>query len=302
MNKPLFLALAITIGLIGLSDFFSILPSITLRSYGFTLGFIGLIALLIWQFGYRMTVLGVLCLSILTTLDAITQIGHMRRPEAWLLSPNYLGGFALLAIFLTFLVQSPRWFMALSIGANLVSLVLSQSRGAAMGLILGSLYLARGRWRWLWTALPIAIIATIAWHGGIGASERWYNWFSGLHDFTMKPLLGWGQNSPHTSYYTRFYNILIDWLVSSGIAGTASAIVCLCLIWKKGDTFLRAFLVAYLTNGMFIYDSPGTNLMLMLAVASVCYGDKSHLAGFIDDDQTFVGVTAIRSSGKRLGT
>lgn len=304
MDKPLLIALSATYALVAFSDVTSIMPSLTLHALIGTSATILLALILIAVTGWRLAIHLILGLGILTMLDALTQIGYMERPSAWLLSPNYLGSFALFSIFLALYERPPAWLFSPSLAANAISLMLSQSRGAEAGLLFGLLFYTKGKWRWLWAIVPMAFIAIVISHGGQGAGERWYNWFIGIHDFIMKPWFGWGQNSPHTSAYARFYNIGIDWLVSAGAIGTVGALICLTMIWKRADRNLRALLVAYLTNGMFIYDTPESTFLLTLAIASLFVNrNVAKLAVFIDHDKAFaVDAAALGSSRERLRT
>ena len=86
----------------------------------------------------------------------------------------------------------------------------------------------------------------------------------------MRPLLGWGQGVLKMGTVTRFYNVELDWFITAGLLGLGAflwviteAFIAISRIENaKEKAALAAFLVAYLVNGVFIYDTLVTNIPL----------------------------------------
>lgn len=250
--------------------------------------------------GWRPTALLILWISAALAAWALYQAVPNWRPmsgprsSAIFGSPNYLGGFAALCIFLAFLVQLKGGLFKLMVGANALSLMLSTSRGAIIAAICGLFFVVPARWRWAWLASPLIGLIVLGLHGEFGTTNRIRNLTSGLSDFMYRPLLGWGQDSPHPSIGIHYYNIAIEWLVGTGVIGFA------LFLWCVTETFLAArklpdatrpamvgLLVAYLVNGMVIFDSLGTSTVLMLALSFlvVLNADKSRAPRVVHDHQ-----------------
>lgn len=254
--------------------------------------------------GWRRVAAAIVLASVATFADALAQRGVLPRPEGIFSSPNYLGAFAVLAIFLVLLVQLRPWLAAPAIAANLGSIALSQSRAAMLGLIAGLFFVLPRRWRWCYLGLPLALIVI----GGLPhfhvdtLSPRIANWLIGCRVFLMRPLLGWGIGSPHPTMFKHFYNVELDWLVSVGLVGMAAlAWACvetiragMALPQKARGPMLGLF-AAYLGNGLLIYDSIGASLVLLVALARLVDRDVSHAPLLVDDHQALAaGAAAVR--------
>lgn len=225
--------------------------------------------------GWRRVALLVLGSSVVCAVWAVWQQlpGWSYRPAAIFGSPNYLGAFAMLCVFLTFMCGLKGWALKGIVGANIASVLMAGSRSAILGAACGVFFLVPKRWRLAWLMSPFAALVILGVHAPTGNQHRLRNLAGGYVDFLYRPFLGWGQDSPHPSLDVHYYNIALEWLVVGGLVGF------FVFLWCVMETFLAArkmpdetrgpmfgLLVAYLVNGMFIYDTIGASTVLILAL------------------------------------
>jgi hypothetical protein len=223
--------------------------------------------------------------------------GWSLRPATFFGSPNYLGAFAMMCVFLAFVCWLKGFLLKAVVGANAATLLMAGGRAALLGTACGMFFIVPKRWRLAWLMSPFLALVILGVHAPVGNSHRLRNLIAGFGDFLYRPFLGWGQDSPHPSIETHYYNIAMEWLVATGIVGFG------LFLWCAAESFLAArkmppdtrgpmigLLVAYLVNGMFIYDTIGSSTVLILAL--VCLvgldADKPNGAVIQNDHETLL--------------
>lgn len=126
--------------------------------------------------------------------------------------------------------------------------------------------------------------------------SRFAIWNMSLKGFADRPILGWGQENYYLVFqkyydpklyasepwFDRSHNILLDWLVHTGILGAGAFFSMLgaafYLLWKniksrKIDTLegaiLGVALVSYLAQNLFVFDNLNTYLMFFALLAYI---------------------------------
>lgn len=133
----------------------------------------------------------------------------------------------------------------------------------------------------------------------ISTQSRFWSWQSAIESWKERPVLGWGfenygrifdkyfdtrhfiPNEPSDTWYDRAHNVFFDYLVAGGILGLLSYVGIFAVFfrqfWKKrdrerpvGDALVLALTVAYLFQGIVIFDVLPIylNLFLFLAFAN----------------------------------
>jgi hypothetical protein len=167
--------------------------------------------------------------------------------------------------------------------ANLLSLALSQSRGAILALGAGLAVMLINR-----TPRPksrrgfdfrrgglisgaaciiaaIAIVLSIRTNAG---EARFGIWLVALQAASQRLVTGYGQNGLWISGLGSFYSIPIEWLVNAGIPGVLAGG---WLLYEgaraaRGQPALLAFLAAWFVQGLFLFSTPTTGIMLFGAL------------------------------------
>lgn len=248
-----------------------------------------------------------LWLSVGIAAMAVGQVIINSGVRAWgpFNSPNYLGAYAVLMFFLSWLTRAGGGSEARKPGytapglyaaANLLSLALSQSRGALLALGAGILIMLPKK-----SAVVIsASLLTAAFLIRPGNEEvRLQIWWTGLQVAYAHPWLGWGQGGIGMLGYGGFYNIPLDLLIEAGILGVLAGAWLLVAAWRSAPVY-RPFLTAWLVQGLFLFSVPATSILLVatLGYLSVRRGrgrqDVADGAGLIDGHDVFDAV------GRRL--
>jgi len=259
----------------------------------------GLAALTGWFFlcrslsprGWRWLWVAAMVLSVAVAVLAGVQValGWMPRSRGPFWSPNFLGSFAALMYFLSVRASQGMpghgearrgpvgqglpgsglvWWPRLAAGASLVSVALSQSRGALLALGAGLLVMAWGsrRMRLPASLAAIAAVAIIPLIRSETTNPRMEIWWLGWQAAKQRMLLGWGQGGVSIAGLDRFYSIPLDWLISAGILGVAAGAWLLIAAWRSGPE-LRPFLAAWFIQGLVLFGHPGTYIPLVAVLA-----------------------------------
>lgn len=212
-------------------------------------------------------------------------------------SANFFGGYAALHLFLALHGRERGGKLpALAIGANILSLGLAQSRGAivAAGAGLFVYFLSkRPRLALGLGLLSVALVLTVTTVQRVNGFQepRWGLWMLGLKLASERLVLGWGQNAIMLwpLGWSRFYNEIIDWLVVAGILGVSAGTWMLYEAARacRERPALLAFLVAWIVNGMFIFDTAATTIPLFVVLA---YAARTRLTVLPDRNDAIITV------------
>lgn len=123
-------------------------------------------------------------------------------------------------------------------------------------------------------------------------------WNIGLQGFKERPILGWGPENFNLvfdkyydpalygaeSWFDRSHNILIDWLVHTGILGLLAYlslfITALYLIWRKikqsvvQKSILTGLLAAYFIHNLFVFDNLTSYVLFFGLLAYLHFSDR----------------------------
>ena len=245
-----------------------------------------------------------LSLSALMLPLCIVQMRYMPRARGIFISPNFLGGYAALNIFLALIARS-----RLGASVNLIMLLLSQSRGAILATAISSLVVVcpltpKPRWPALAGLLGVttAIVGTISYARGwpLLDEPRLGIWRLALQVGMHRPLLGWGQYGITLGFNqaTNFYSIPIEWFVYTGIVGIAAGAWMLAEAIRASDRTSLAFLICWFVNGLTMGARPETSIALftVLGLFASERRDVARRAVVINDHKPFLD-SRVRAAG-----
>ncbi len=253
--------------------------------------------------GWNRLLAASLALSVAIAVLAVVQMWWLPRARGPFESPNILGAYAVLMFFVAAagqpLAGNGASSLVLAAAANLLSLALSQSRGALLALAAGLVVLAaRGR-RWPLLAAHAACVAAVFLIRPGNEEARWGIWRIGLQAASQRLLLGWGQGGLVIGGLDRFYSIPLEWLINAGILGVLAGAWALTTAVRaarkdshrnqmensnhrepaydsQGQSTSRfhyhalfAFLAAWFVQGLFLYGTPGTYAPLIAVMAYI---------------------------------
>ncbi len=238
----------------------------------------GLALLTVWYFmcrlfgphTWRCLLTAAMVISIAISALAVAQMFVMPRARGPFASPNFLGAYAVLMFFLTAArVPSPKvWLRRIAAAANLLSLALSQSRGAFLALGAGLTVMLWRRFGWL--PLMAAGMAVVLIRPGV-SEARWEIWRLAWMGAMQRPLTGWGQGGLVIGGLDRFYSIPLEVFAASGLGGVAAGAWLLYAatraVWTSPT--LLAFLAAWFAQGLFLFSIPATNILLVTVLAAL---------------------------------
>jgi len=255
--------------------------------------------------GREKAVSALLWVSVVVAGSAVAQMPFIPRPPSLFVSPNYLGAFAAIMLFLPDLPDGRRlrpptewtataWVKPLAIGANATSLCLAQSRGALLAVGAGCCVMLWRHSRIAALAAPIiAIVAVLMIRAGGDQSvtERLEVWEAALYGVKWHLVTGNGFDAPlvfaNGMFYRRFYSVPIDWFAATGLLGAAAGAWLLVEASRRGPEF-HPFLAAWLVQGLFISAHPATMVpffvVLALAAGAGAAGverDEAGVAGVV---------------------
>ncbi len=237
---------------------------------------------------WRWLLSAALALSVAIAALAVAQMFVMPRACGPFASPNFLGAYAVLMFFCCVGVSSQlstqwRWVTGAAT-ANLLSLAISQSRGALLALGAGLTVML---WR-RFGALPlmVAVMAVVLIRPGVDEA-RWAIWRLGWNAAIQRPITGWGQGGLVVGGLDRFYSIPLEVFAASGILGLAAGAWLLVeagrCAYRINDTANHAdnpdndskphqqfqghaFLAAWFVQGLFLFSIPATNILLVMVL------------------------------------
>jgi hypothetical protein len=217
-----------------------------------------------------------LALSIAIAVLAVVQMWWVPRARGPFASPNFLGAYSVLMLFLACdgvaglglrFATDPVRYRAAAVAANLLSLALSQSRGALVALGTGLMVLILSNRK----PQPYKLAAIAFTIGGAvllirpGIDEaRWEIWRLGWQAAMLRPVTGWGQGGLVIGGLDVFYSIPLEVFIESGILGVAAGAWLLIAAWRGG---MRPFLTAWFVQGLFLFSIPATNVLLVTVLA-----------------------------------
>lgn len=239
--------------------------------------------------GRKRLLAGMMWLSVAVAALCIEQMFWMPRARGIFASPNFLGGYAVMMFFLALRArEKPDWHN-IPLLANLVSVALSQSRGAFIALAAGLLVYNPLRRHHRIQLGAAALVAALVLAHYRPQEARIGIWRVGAVAAIQRPVLGWGPGGLEVGTLRHFYNIPLDLTISAGIVGLAAG------IWLGVEAMraarphpaMRALLVAWLVNGLFIFATPATTVPLFLALAWLASEQRrvEDVAALIDDGQ-----------------
>ena len=229
------------------------------------------------------------------------------RVQSTLGNPAYLGTYACLTTFIALYVaqNSARWPSYLAYGMAVASgevVFLTQTRAAILALFAGLCVVVWQKYnkRWI-VALVLGSVGLILLEPDIlhrfthlasnheEGNIRLEIWRMGWTGFTIHPWLGWGNEgfkelylthvTPYLRAFTnqpfdRAHNLEVDWLISGGLLGFSAYAALIGIgmraAWRAPNrerSVLIGLLVAYVVDGQFIFDTPTSYPLLIVALA-----------------------------------
>jgi hypothetical protein len=168
--------------------------------------------------------------------------------------------------------------------ANLLTLALSQSRGALLALgagLFGMLYrkapLGAG-------AAGLAVASVALWIRPGNEEARIGLWRLGWQVAQQRLVLGWGQGFINVGGLNHFYSIPLDVLIWGGVPAIAAGAWLLVAAWRSASDY-RPFLAAWFVQGLFLSGIPATWMLLVAVLGWLAseYRDESDRARRVDD-------------------
>lgn len=231
-------------------------------------------------------VTGLLWCSILVSAVALIQVPFVPRPPSIFRSPNFLGAFAAIMLFLAW-----RSRHRAAIVANALSLCLSQSRGALLAAGAGCCVMLWRRSRLAAILAPcIALAAVLVVRSG-AEEYRLALWRLGWQAFSQRPVTGWGPGGfgiwPSLN---QFHSIPLDLAIGCGIVGVAAGSWLFIEAWIAGHDY-RPFLAAWAVQGLFLPEHPATMIPFVVVLGLVSGrrveipGDEAGAAAIVNHDE-----------------
>jgi hypothetical protein len=239
--------------------------------------------------GWNRLLTAALWLSVGIAAMAVGQVIINSGVRAWgpFNSPNYLGAYAVLMFWLAVATlrlkersrQSRSYWAA---AANLLSLALSQSRGALLALGAGLFVLHFGRKIYIFYTAAIGAAVLLIRPGNEEA--RIGLWRLGWQIAQQRLALGWGQGFINVGGLNHFYSIPLDLLIWGGIPAVIAGAWLLVAAWRSAPDY-RPFLAAWFVQGLFISGIPATWIpfVAVLGYRASEYRDESDRACRVDD-------------------
>jgi len=200
--------------------------------------------------------------SLLALLQVAVGFGRARGPFG---SPNYLGYYAVCHVFLA-LAWGNKAAIPIAV-ANAMAVAASQSRGSLIALAVGcGILIPLRRWSILpYLALVLSAGAVLLIPHGPELSRAWL-WRVALELIAQRPWFGYGRSDGFIMGLQGFYSVPIDWTVRTGLAGLAAGLALYGQAMRMASRRMRAFLIAWAVNGLFIYATPESTLPALAAM------------------------------------
>lgn len=221
-------------------------------------------------------------IAVASAAGAAIQLPWLPRPPGPFSSPNDLGAFAAVALFLCL-----RHRFRFPAAASLMAVALSQSRGAVLAVAAGGVV-------WVWRgpkrfklAAALGIIAVAA---GIAIllwrpEARLNIWRIGLELAAKQPLTGWGIGGVEIWPLDHFYSVPLDWLIATGMIGAAAGLWLAVTATRLADHETRAILAAWAVAGLFLSATPIMWALLLAVLAELVGRDEAARAGVVEHDE-----------------
>lgn len=224
------------------------------------------------------------------------------RPEGVFGNTTFTAGYLLINLFLGLhLCSRNKGFKAALIGFGLVPMTMMifycQTRGAIMGLYVGLVFLfvyytTKRNWRQSLTSF-ILFAGLFLWANHYSFLDRFTDkssieirtglWGIAWEGFKDHPVLGYGPETfsiPFEIYGKEYFekyhehedkahNVIMGYLVETGLLGTFAYLLLICTVLyvSRETPMITAALIAYLTQGMFAFDTIATLLPLFIILA-----------------------------------
>ena len=241
--------------------------------------------------GWRWLLNALFGFSLAVAALAVVQMWHMDRARGVFLSPNLLGFYAIVMLFLAaFIVvhrdeagssvdracvervdrlyARGRWFESIPVAANLISLALSQSRASILALGAGLLVMFGRRKPLLSVAASGAAVLVALSIRSSSEQGRMGIWRAGWQAFLHRPLTGWGEGGVWVGGIKAFYSVPLDLAVEAGLLGLLAGAWLFIegVVAARRQPALQAMLVAWAINGLFIYGTAATFVPIFLVL------------------------------------
>jgi O-antigen ligase len=245
--------------------------------------------------------------SVFVAAVAVAQVPFIPRPPSIFRSPNYLGAFAAIMLFLAWQGRHRT-----AIIANAASLCLAQSRGALLAAGAGCCVMLWRHSRVAAILAPcIAGVAVLAIRSG-SEQHRLDLWWLGWQAFLQRPVTGWGPGGLGVwPGLNQFHSVPLDLAIGGGVIGLAGGAWLFIEAWVGSrratmnsrcghnsrnaaskcsgmtSTGMRPFLAAWLVQGLFLSAHPATMIPFFAALALVSGrvqipGDEADPAAVVD--------------------
>jgi hypothetical protein len=228
--------------------------------------------------GWNRLLTALLWLSAGIAAMAVVQMWWMPRAHGPFNSPNYLGAYAVLMFFLAVAARSTRspWAIDWAIvgAANLLSLALSQSRGALLALGAGLFVTLYRKAPLVAGGVGLAVASVALWIRSGNEEARIGLWRLGWQIAQQRLALGWGQGFINVGGLNHFYSIPLDVLIWGGIPAVAAGAWLLVAAWRSASDY-RPFLAAWFVQGLFLSGIPATWIPFVAGLGVIA-GSASH--------------------------
>ena len=234
-----------------------------------------------WQWAIN----ALLGFSVAVAALAVAQMWHMDRARGVFVSPNLLGSYAVVMVFLSMIggdasEQTKRFESRpplILAGANLLSLALSQSRASILALGAGLFVMLCRRPLYAFLAVGAAMFTVSAIRSS-SEQGRAGIWGAGWQAFLHRPLTGWGQGGIQVGGLRSFYSIPLDLAVAAGILGLLAGAWLFVegMVAARRQPAVRAILIAWAVNGLFIYGTAATFVPIFLVLGRLSRESEQH--------------------------
>ena len=193
----------------------------------------------------------------------VTMVGDVNPPGLFV-NPDLLGEISVLVI--VGLIADRSWWIAAGV---VPGLLLSQSRAAALALVIcGALYAVR-RWKWP-TLIGIPVLAAVLyafasnkWLQEPFGGERWLLWRETIHGIAAQPWWGYGVGSFYSTF-PKFdtgldwwqmtwhaHNDVLEFAFELGIPAALIALGLMAALWRRAYERERLVLIAFAVTATF---------------------------------------------------
>jgi hypothetical protein len=237
--------------------------------------------------GWNRLLTAALWLSVGIAAMAVGQVIINSGVRAWgpFNSPNYLGAYAVLMFWLAAVEANGlrgRVLPLVAAASQLLSLALSQSRGALLALGAGLFVTLYRKAPLVAGGVGLAVASVALWIRPGNEEARIGLWRLGWQIAQQRLVLGWGQGFINVGGLNHFYSIPLDVLIWGGIPAIAAGAWLLVAAWRAAPDY-RPFLAAWFVQGLFISGIPATWIPFVAGLGFIASSKKS--GSFVDSRQ-----------------